>query len=65
MRSRGQGILEYVFMFLLIMVALLIMGLYIRNSLSGKLREAGDSFGKGEVYLPFGDTVVTESVGNE
>lgn len=48
----AQGTLDHLVFLCLIITALLIMGNYIRNSLSGKWREAADTFGKSEVYLP-------------
>lgn len=52
-RSRkGQEILDYAVLLALVLAALLIMGYYIRNSLSGKIRDAGDAFGQGELYNP-------------
>jgi hypothetical protein len=53
----GQSILDYVFLVCIVIVGLLIMGYYIRNSLSGRFRETADVFGSGEVYHP-GKTVV-------
>lgn len=50
--KQGQSILDYVSLILIVVAALLIMGYYIRNSLSGKFREAADVFGGGEVYQP-------------
>jgi hypothetical protein len=52
MRVRGQGIIDYVFMMLVIVAVLLIMGYYIRNSLSGKWRQGADVYGEGQVYEP-------------
>ncbi|MCX5701262.1 MAG: hypothetical protein NTZ63_06965 [Candidatus Omnitrophica bacterium] len=48
----GQSLLDYVLLFTIVIAALLIMGYYIRNSLSGKYREAADVFGQGEQYIP-------------
>lgn len=58
MNRRGQNILDYVFLLLIVITGLLVMGHYIRNTLSGKLREGADTFGQGEVYAP-GKTNVT------
>ena len=52
MNKRGQGILDYVVLLLIVIAVLLIMSYYIRNSLSGKIRDAGDVFGQGETYRP-------------
>jgi len=48
----GQGVLDYILVFTIVIAALLIMGYYIRNGLSGKYRETADVFGQGEVYIP-------------
>jgi hypothetical protein len=48
----GQSLLDYILLFTIVVAALLIMGYYVRNSLSGKYREAADVFGQGEVYIP-------------
>jgi len=50
--KKGQGILDYVVLLTIVIVILLLMGYYIRNSLSGKLREGADTVGRGEVYIP-------------
>jgi hypothetical protein len=57
MRKGGQGILDYIFMLAVVVAALLVMSYYIRNSLSGKIREGADVFGGGEVYQPGSTTV--------
>jgi hypothetical protein len=57
--KHAQSILDYIVLLVIIIAALLIMSYYIRNSLSGKMRESADVFGGGEVYDP-GDTAVTE-----
>lgn len=48
----GQAMLDYVILTAIVIAVLLIMGYYVRNSLSGKLRESADVFGGGEVYEP-------------
>lgn len=63
MNKRAQGILEYIFLIIVIIAALLIIGYYVRNSLAGKMREGADTFGQGEVYLPFVTTVDSGSSG--
>ena len=60
MNKKSQSMLDYVFLLAILVASLLIMGYYIRNSLSGKFREAADVFGKGELYKPFGETSVSE-----
>lgn len=52
MRQRAQSLLEYVVSFAIVVAVLLIMGYYVRNSLSGKYREGADVFGRGETYKP-------------
>ena len=44
--------LEYAVVLAVIITALLVIGHYVRNALSSKWREAGDTFGQGEVYKP-------------
>jgi hypothetical protein len=48
----GQSLLDYILVFTIVVAALLIMGYYVRNSLSGKYRETADVFGQGETYIP-------------
>jgi hypothetical protein len=48
----AQSLLDYILLFTIVVAALLIMGYYIRNGLSGKYREAADVFGQGETYKP-------------
>lgn len=50
--ARGQSLLDYILLFTIVVAVLLIMGYYVRNSLSGKYRETADVFGQGEVYVP-------------
>lgn len=64
MKKCGQAILDYVILLAVVIAALLIMGYYIRNSLSAKLREGADTIGQGEVYRP-GNTTVTTTVENQ
>ena len=61
---RAQGILEYVVVFLVAIIALSIMARYVKRSLVGKGRETGDVFGQGDVYdyqPGGGGTSVTET----
>jgi len=44
--------MDYIFLFTIVVAALLIMGYYVRNSISGKYRDAADVFGQGEMYVP-------------
>ena len=48
----GQSLLDYVLFLTIIIATLLIIGYYVRNSFSGKYREAAETFGAGEVYSP-------------
>jgi hypothetical protein len=50
--KRAQMIVGYLLLFVIVIAALMVMGSYIRNSMSGKIRQAGDSFGGGEQYDP-------------
>jgi len=52
MKIKAQALLDYLFMFIIVIAALLIMGYYIRNGISGKQRDAADVFGQGEIYIP-------------
>lgn len=63
MKRNGQAILDYVILLLVIISALLIIKHYIRNTLSGKIREGADTIGQGEVYRP-GYTSVTTTTEN-
>jgi hypothetical protein len=51
-KRAGQAILDYVMLLLIIIASLSVMGYYIRNTLSGKMREGADSIGQGEVFRP-------------
>ncbi len=64
MKRKAQAILDYVVLLAIVIAALLIMGYYIRNTVSGKLREGADTIGQGEVYRP-GSTTVTTTVNNQ
>ncbi|TRZ95618.1 hypothetical protein D4R78_03060 [bacterium] len=52
MLNKAQTTIDYVVIFVVIIAVLLIMGHYVRNALSGKIREGADIYGKGEVYAP-------------
>ena len=52
MKKRGQGMIDFVVVFAVVVAVLVVMGIYVRNSLSGKWREAADTFGQGEVFKP-------------
>lgn len=67
-KKRAQAILEYVVVFLVVLVALAIMSRYVKRSLVGKGRETGNVFGRGEVYdykPGGGGTVVEETYSNQ
>jgi len=49
-RKKGFLSLEYALLIAILVVALIGMSLYFQRSLSGKLREAGDSLGFGRQY---------------
>lgn len=51
-RKKAQSILDYMLLLIIIIAGLAVIGYYIRNVMSGKLREAADVFGGGEVYYP-------------
>ena len=62
-RNKAQSVVEYVVVILAIITALLVIGYYVKGGLSGKMREAADAYGGGEVYAPYysaGHTVVTQ-----
>jgi uncharacterized protein (UPF0333 family) len=60
MRKNAQAILEYTILLIIIIASLAIMRYYLRNALSGKLREGADSLGQSEVYRPFNATKITQ-----
>ncbi len=59
-KKKAQAILDFVMLLLIVIAALGTMGYYIRNTLSGKMREGADSIGQGEVFRP-GSTNTTGS----
>lgn len=52
MRRKAQGLMDYLFLLTIVVVVLLVMGYYIRNALSGKYREASDTIGQGDIFVP-------------
>ena len=50
--KKAQMIVGYLLLFVIIVAVLMLMGSYIRNSMSGKIRQAGDTFGGGAQYNP-------------
>ena len=51
-RDKGQIVVGYALVFIIVVAALMVMGAYIRNSMSAKIRATGDSIGSGEQYDP-------------
>jgi len=51
-RNKAQTILGYLLIFIVVMAALIVISKYVRNSMSGKIRQAGDSIGGGAQYDP-------------
>jgi len=50
--KRAQISVEYAFLILVIVVALIGMAVYLKRAVSGKMREVGDTFGHGRQYEP-------------
>jgi hypothetical protein len=63
MKKNAQAILDYVILLAIVIATFLLMAYYIRNSISGKIREGADTIGQGEVYGP--GTTVTTTIENE
>ena len=51
-RGKGTLSLEYAVLIVILIAALVAMSVYIRRSICGRLREAGDTFGYGRQYQP-------------
>lgn len=64
-KKNGQAILDFVMLLLIVIAALGTMGYYIRNIISGKMREGADSIGQGEVYHPGSTNVIYYTVENK
>lgn len=64
-KRAGQAILDYVMLLFIVIASLIIMGYYIRNTLSGKMREGADSIGQGEVFRPGSTNVIYYTVKNK
>ncbi len=45
--------IEYAFLILIIVVALIGMAIYLKRAISGKMREVGDTFGHGRQFDPY------------
>ena len=56
--KRGVFTVEFMVLIVIIVLALLAMQLYLKRSVNGRFRSAGDSFGQGRQYEP-GVTRVT------
>ncbi|MFC1675073.1 hypothetical protein ACFL1K_04240 [Candidatus Omnitrophota bacterium] len=56
---RAMMTIEYTFLIIIIVVALIGMSIYLKRALSGSWRGVGDSFGHGRQYEP-GATVITK-----
>lgn len=51
-KNRGASIIEYVVLIVMFLAAILMMQKYIFRGLSGRWKEAGDTFSYGEQYQP-------------
>jgi len=49
---RGQFIVGYVVLLAIVIAALMVIGSYVRNAMSGKIRQGGDALGSGGQYDP-------------
>ncbi len=65
MNKRGQIILDYVVLLLIVIAVLLIMGYYIRNSIAGKIRDGANVFGQGETYRPWKSSEPQNTITNQ
>lgn len=67
MKKNAQAILEYTILLIIIIAVLVIMRYYLRNTISGKMREGADSIGQAEVYGPYNDstTITKDTVENQ
>lgn len=52
MRNKGMLSMEYAFLIVAILAALLSMFVYLQRSICGKWRESADTFGYGRQYQP-------------
>ena len=60
--KRGQSVLEYGLLITALVAALIVMAVYLRFSLQGRVRDSADVFGRGEQYEP-GVTVCRDEDG--
>ena len=67
MKKNAQAILEYTILLIIIIASLLVMRYYLRNTLSGKMREGADSIGQAEVYGPYNAStmITTDTLKNQ
>ncbi|MBI4982891.1 MAG: hypothetical protein HZC15_07175 [Candidatus Omnitrophica bacterium] len=56
-KNKAQSIIEFAVVFAVIVAAIIIMGQYIKNALSSKIRDTADTFGQGESFEPDKTTV--------
>ena len=64
LKKTGNLTIEYAFLIVIIVVALIGMSVYLKRALCGKWREMGDTFGYGRQYEP-GLTKCYDAGGNE
>lgn len=64
-KKTGQSILDYVILLLVIITALMVMSRYVRNALSGKIREGADSIGQGYLYSNEATRVTRDTIQNQ
>jgi len=58
-RNKSQSVLVYAVLIAVISLGMIVMFKYVRNSIQGKYRQAGDTYGAGKQYEP-GGTNITE-----
>ena len=52
-KNKGFMAIEYAFLIMIIVVALIGTAIYFKRAISGRMREAGDSFGNGRQFDPY------------
>ena len=60
MIKKSQTILDYVILSIVVIAGLMALVPFLRNTLSGKMREGADVFGQGEVYNSASTVVTTQ-----
>jgi Flp pilus assembly pilin Flp len=50
MRRKASSLLDYALLFLIVTLVIIGMGTFVRRSLMGKYKEAGDAFGHGRLW---------------